>query len=256
MPILPASCAALQMLGAMPRWGAGHLAKGFVSCLLAVWAHSTLAASTVDVRTSRHGDVIQVHATATVKAPMELVWATLTDYERLPEFIPGLKKSRVIARNGASTTIEQSGIAQFLFLTVPIEVTVESTERPPHYIEVRRVAGTLRQLQGRYETEPMPELGFVQLRWTGSIEPENGLPPLVGESIMRRSIRSQFTGMVREIERREAARQRPAPTTARTKPALPPASALPHAPALTAPAAEPAMPPAPAPSPTPPPTAQ
>lgn len=178
-----------------------------------MWALGALAASVVDVQTSRQGDLVQVHASAIIKAPMELVWATLTDYERLPEFIPGLKKSRIIARTGASTTIEQSGVAQFLFLSVPIEVTVESTERAPHYIEVRRIAGTLRQLQGRYETEAMSEPGYVRLRWTGSIEPENSLPPLVGESIMRRSIRSQFTGMVREIERREGARKRPEPPT-------------------------------------------
>jgi hypothetical protein len=138
-----------------------------------------------------------------------VVWATLTDYERLPEFIPGLKKSRVIARKGTTTTVEQSGEAKFLFLKVPIEVTVESTENPPN-IEVRRIAGTLRQLQGRYETQAMPDTGYVQLRWVGSIEPENGLPPMVGEAIMRQTILSQFTGMVREIERREAVRKRPA----------------------------------------------
>ena len=177
--------------------------------MLALWAQYALAVSAVDVQTSRLGDVIDVYAKATIKAPLEVVWATLTDYERLPQFIPGLKKSRVIARNGATTTVEQSGEASFLFLKVPIEVTVESTERAPN-IEVRRVAGTLRQLQGRYETQVMPEPGYVQLRWVGLIEPENGLPPLVGEALMRQTIRSQFTGMVREIERREAVRKRPA----------------------------------------------
>ncbi len=165
--------------------------------------------SAVEVQTLRQGDVIDVQAKATIKAPIDVVWATLTDYERLPEFIPGLRTSRVIARNGATTTVEQSGEAQFLFLKIPIEVTVESTERPPN-IEVRRVAGTLRQLKGQYETQIMPEPGYVQLRWVGSIEPENGLPPLVGEAVMRQTILSQFTGMVREIERREAARKRPA----------------------------------------------
>lgn len=175
--------------------------------MLALWAQCALAVSAVDVQTSRLGDVIDVVAKATIKAPLEVVWATLTDYERLPQFIPGLKKSRVIARNGTTTTVEQSGEASFLFLKVPIEVTVESTEQAPN-IEVRRVAGTLRQLQGRYETQVMPEPGYVQLRWIGFIEPENGLPPLVGEALMRQTIHSQFTGMVREIERREAVRKR------------------------------------------------
>jgi ribosome-associated toxin RatA of RatAB toxin-antitoxin module len=251
MQILPSPCAALLPLAAKCCWVTARAVKCFAGCLFALWAHGALAASAVDVRTSRQGDVIEVHAKATIKAHMEVVWATLTDYERLPEFIPGLKKSRVIARKGSTATIEQSGVAQFLFITVPIEVTLESTERAPHSIEVRRVAGTVRQLQGRYETEAMPDHHHVQLRWTGSIEPENRLPPLVGESIMRQSILSQFTGMVREIERREAVRKRPAASSLPTNPALSPPSAL------ASPAAELAVSPVstPASTPTQPPTA-
>jgi carbon monoxide dehydrogenase subunit G len=184
------------LLFAMRALGALLLAQG------APWA---LAAAVVDIKTSHTGDLVEVRAQATIAAPLEVVWATLTDYERLPEFIPGLKKSKVIARKGATATVEQSGEARFFFTTVPIDVTVESTEAPPN-IEVRRVAGTLKQLQGRYETEVLADGAQVQLRWIGSIEPENGLPLLIGEALMRRSIREQFSGMVREIERREVAR--------------------------------------------------
>ncbi len=169
--------------------------------LSAPWALATEAV--IEVKTSHVGDLVTVRAVATIAAPMAVVWGTLTDYERLPEFIPGLKKSTVIARSGATSTVQQSGEARFFFASVPIEVTLESTEAPPN-IEVRRLAGTLKKLEGRYETEVLG--GSVQLRWLGSIEPENGLPPLVGEALMRRTIRAQFTGMVREIERREALR--------------------------------------------------
>jgi ribosome-associated toxin RatA of RatAB toxin-antitoxin module len=186
--------------------------------LVAPWA---LAAAAVDVKTSHAGDLVEVRAHASISAPLDVVWGTLTDYERLPQFIPGLRTSKVIARNGATATVQQSGEARFFFLTVPIDVTLESTESPPT-IEVRRVSGNLKQLQGRYETEVSADGAQVQLRWIGSVAPENGLPPLVGEAMMRRSIRQQFTGMVREIERREAARLA-------LLPALPPAapSALP-----------------------------
>ncbi len=237
MTPVPLLFAALLPLGPKPGWGAHGLAKRTGACLLALWAPFAFAVSAVEVHTTRGGDVIDVRAKATIKAPMEVVWATLTDYERLPEFIPGLKKSRVIARQGPTATVEQSGVAQFLFLTVPIDVTLESTERPPN-IEVRRIAGTVRQLQGRYETELMPDASYVQLRWVGSIEPEDRLPPLVGEALMRQSIASQFTGMVREIERRVAVRQRPASSLPLSAP-----SAAPSHPPATLPATAPAPPP-------------
>jgi carbon monoxide dehydrogenase subunit G len=186
-----------------PLWTAAWALGAGLWVLYAPWA---MAAAVVDVKTTRAGDLVEVRAYASIAAPLEVVWGTLTDYERLPEFIPGLKKSKVIARKGSTATVEQSGEARFMFMTVPIDVTLESTESPPNNIEVRRVSGTLRHLQGRYETEVSADGAQVHLRWIGSVEPENGLPPLVGEALMRRSIRQQFVGMVREIERREAAR--------------------------------------------------
>jgi len=176
-----------------------------------VFASATVAltasgAEQFEVETSRSGDRIEVRARANIRAALPVVWGTLVDYENLPEFIPGLKRSRIIARNGATTTVEQSGEARFLFLAVPINVTVESTERPP-VIEVRRVSGTLRHLQGRYETEVSADPAHVQLRWIGSIAPESDLPLWVGEVLVRHLIEQQFRGMVREIERREAARR-------------------------------------------------
>jgi hypothetical protein len=102
----------------------------------AVWlalAGKALAAGPLEVTAKRVGDLFEVRASATVLAPLPVVWGTLTDYERLPEFIPGLQRSRIIRRNGATTTVEQTGEARFLFLTVPIEVVTESTERPSRH---------------------------------------------------------------------------------------------------------------------------
>jgi len=164
----------------------------------------------IDVQAERNGDLIDVRAQALVHAPLSMVWSTLTDYERLPDFIPGLQTSRIVSRDGNRITVAQTGQARFLFLTMPIAVTVESTERPPYVIEVRRISGTLRHLQGRYDATPV-SAELVQLRWNGSVSPEANLPPLINTALARLSIEGQFTGMVREIERR-AGYKPPAPT--------------------------------------------
>ena len=177
------------------------------SVLLLLFARVAISGSDMEVVASRNGELIEVRARATVNAPLAVVWGTLTDYERLPEFIPGLKKSRVISRAGTTSTIEQSGEARFLFMSVPIQITIEVTERPPN-IEVRRISGTVRFLRGRYETEVLgTDPALVQLRWIGAIMPEDDLPPLIGEALIRMSIEQQFFGMVAEIERRQAVRQ-------------------------------------------------
>ena len=177
-----------------------------LACWLLVCGNAQ-AAEDLTVEASRKGAVIEVRARATVEAPLSLVWTTLTDYERLPEFIPGLKKSRVVSRIGSTAIVEQSGEARFLIFTFPIDVTLESNEQPPSSIRVRALSGTLRHLDGSYLVEPDPNGPKVVLRWVGTLAPEISLPPLIGEVLMRMSIEDQFTGMVREIERRESVRR-------------------------------------------------
>lgn len=179
-----------------------------LACWFLIFASGpALAAEDLNVEALRRDAYIEVRARATLEASLSVIWTTLTDYERLPEFIPGLKKSRVISRDGSTAIIEQSGEARFLIFSFPIDVTLESRERPPSSLRVRALSGTLRHLDGGYEVTPDPSSSKVLLRWTGTIAPDLSLPPLIGEVVIRMSIEEQFTGMVREIERRESVRQ-------------------------------------------------
>lgn len=159
----------------------------------------------ISVETQRREGALEVVCRALIEAPADLVWQTLTDYNRLAEFIPGMTRSRVLSRSGAVTMVEQLGEARFLFVSIPIEVTIASTERPPHLIEARMTKGNLKRLEGAYRIEPLAD-GRVHLAWSGLIEVESA-PPLIGDLLMRLAIEDQFRGMVQEIERREALRR-------------------------------------------------
>lgn len=165
------------------------------------------AAEDLSVEATRTGEYVEVRARATVEAPFSVIWGTLTDYERLPEFIPGLRKSRILSRRGGRTIVEQTGAARFLFFSFPIDVKLEALENPPYSLRVRAISGTLRYLDGGYQLEGDPAGTKFILRWMGTIAPDVSLPPLFGEVVMRMSIEDQFSGMVREIERREAVRR-------------------------------------------------
>ena len=184
-----------------------NAARGLgLACALLACAGAP-AAGDLSVETRRVGEAVEVHARATLHARREIVWATLTDYDRIAEFVPGFHESRVLERRGNTAIVRQRGEVRVLFLSFPIDVVVASIERPPWEIGVRALSGTLRRLDGGYRMEPIgddPARGFV-LHWTGVIEPEAGLPPLFGEVLVRATIEDQFAGMVREIERRAAA---------------------------------------------------
>jgi ribosome-associated toxin RatA of RatAB toxin-antitoxin module len=172
-------------------------------CALSVQAARAAASDDVEVESMRRGTAVEIRAIATVDASYATIWGTLTDYDHLAEFVPGMKRSRVVAREAGAELVEQEGEASFLFLHFPIRVTVLATPRPPLAIDVRLVKGNLRQLAGGYRLEKLGERRYA-LRWVGLVEPES-MPPLLGELVMRSNLKHQFTGMVREIERREAA---------------------------------------------------
>jgi len=175
-----------------------------VALLLLPLAAGGALADNVSVETQRRDGALQVICRAQLDVPAELAWQTLTDYDHLADFVPGMQSSRVISRKGPLSVVEQVGAARFLFISVPIEVTLASTEHPPDTIEARMTKGNLKRLEGVYRIEPQAG-GRVQVSWNGLIEAES-MPPLIGELLMRSAIEDQFRGMVREIERREALR--------------------------------------------------
>lgn len=176
----------------------------FCSLALAL-ALPARAADELVVRAERRGQRIEVQARARIAAPLAIVWEALTDYEKLPRFIPGIAKSVVRVRQGNRLLVEQSGEARFLFFSFPIEVTLEVTESPQQWVLSRAVSGNVRRMNGRYDLEPGAVGGMVLLRYNGEIEPDFDLPPLVGVAALRGMAEEEFTAMVAEIERRVAA---------------------------------------------------
>jgi len=172
--------------------------------LLALGAVAAAAArpgADISVVATSHDSAVEITAHAVVDAPAELIWQTLTDYDHLASFIPGLVSSRVVSRHGAQLVIEQKGGARWWFFSYPIRVTVSSYERPFQGIEVHLLQGNLRRLDGSYRIEPRPD-GRTELTWSGLIEPDTPLPAFIRTPLLRASISDQFAGLVREIERR------------------------------------------------------
>jgi ribosome-associated toxin RatA of RatAB toxin-antitoxin module len=171
---------------------------------MAAHAAPGLAAEDVLVEAERAGEGVAVRARALIGAPQPLVWEVLTNYEQLPGFIPGIAKSAVRSRQGGKVTIDQSGEASFLVFSFPISVRLEVTEGAPDWVASRAVSGNLRRMDGRYDIQSDTR-GGVLLRYSGFIEPDFELPPLIGTAALRSMVEQQFMAMVAEIERRAAA---------------------------------------------------
>jgi hypothetical protein len=132
----------------------------------------------------------------------------LSDYDHLAQFIPDMKSSRVVSRDGNRVLVEQKGEFGFFFYRQPVDLVLEVVEDPMRRIDARRISGNIRELDTRYELE-VSDAG-VKLDYVGRFIPEFSVPPLFGLPMVRRVVERRFRAMVEEIERRDAlARGRP-----------------------------------------------
>jgi len=83
----------------------------------------------------------RVDASADLEADQSLVWETLTDYEKLPQFVPGIRSVRVLATHEESgrqrLLIEQAGELRFLFFSRRVAVLLDVEHQPQWRVEAR-----------------------------------------------------------------------------------------------------------------------
>jgi ribosome-associated toxin RatA of RatAB toxin-antitoxin module len=157
-------------------------------------------------RNAAEREVVEVQVHAEFDANLTVVWGTLTDYNRLEDFVPGIQSSRLLERRGSQVRVSQKGLAKLAFFSFPMDVVLVCTELEPYRIDAKVESGNLKRMEGGYLITPLPDQGPQRhrLEWKGLIEPKEPLPPLIGMLMLRRNIETQFDGMVREILRRQA----------------------------------------------------
>jgi ribosome-associated toxin RatA of RatAB toxin-antitoxin module len=160
------------------------------------------SAATITVDAERHGEAIHIHASAMLNADAATAWRVLTEYDRYPEFIPDLRVSRIVARRGASVTVEQSGDATLWLFKLPVDITFEIDEFPPNGLRSRAVAGTLRALASSYALTPVGS--GVRLDYDGRVAPGFEFFGGIEQLAVRQNVGRQFQALADEIERRSA----------------------------------------------------
>lgn len=180
------------------RAGATILALAWTLC-----APVAATAQQVSIETSVQGDLVTVTAFAEMQVDPRTVWNVISDYNHLAEFIPNIRNSRVVQRDGDRLLVSQTGEFSFLFFRQPVEVMLAVAESPPRQIVARAVGGNLREMEGRYELENLPA-GAVRLSYSARLIPEFSVPPFIGKMVVRRVLAKQFTAIVNEILRRDA----------------------------------------------------
>ena len=176
-----------------------------VAMMLMLAGSQPAAAAIVTINTRLQGATIDIHASALLNADAATAWRVLTDYDRYAEFIPDLQVSRVVARDGAKITVEQSGDAALWLFRLPVHVTFEVNELPPDRLRSRTVAGSVRVLASSYVL--VPDASGLRLDYAGQIVPGFELVGHIERMMLERNAARHFQALADEIERRSAVRR-------------------------------------------------
>ncbi|MFD2270044.1 SRPBCC family protein [Undibacterium arcticum] len=119
------------------------------------------------------GIVYEIQTSGFVQATPQQVWKVLTDYDRMHEFVPNLKLSRLLSRNGAEVVVEERGSLGFLFLTQDVRLVVKVLETPFSAIDITLVEGDMKQYSSHWDIAPATQNGAsgTRIAYSGSMMP-------------------------------------------------------------------------------------
>jgi hypothetical protein len=145
-----------------------------------------------------------IDAVASVDAASDVAWQVLTDYPRYPEFIPGVRSSRVTRRDGDAITVEQGTHAFVGSFAIPVTVVYEIAESVPRDLWSSTDLPLLGVLRSHYRLRS--EGRRSRLEYSGRLAPSTGTLPALQRTALVDTVTRQFQALAEEIERRAGSR--------------------------------------------------
>ncbi|WP_235001406.1 SRPBCC family protein [Nitrosovibrio sp. Nv4] len=181
------------------------------SLLLFIWSVLFTTASLADspeggdieVKVKMVGESIIVDVTFSVPATQQEVWAVLTDFDHMADFVSNLRESKVASVSGDTITIFQRGAATYGPISYPFKSTREIRLMPFDKIRTHLISGNMRKMEGT--TYLIHEGAQTRVIHHTDTIPEIWFPLAVGQVFIEHEMREQFHEMRNEIIRRKRA---------------------------------------------------
>ncbi len=154
-----------------------------------------------EVSVQKEGENRLVRGEIDIPAPLEIVWAVLTDYDGLETFIPDMEKSRLLKREtDGRILIEQITMGRVLFFTKRVRTVLQMSEHPHHRISFSLIEGDLHTCTGAWDIDARND--SVRLRYTPRHRPAFFAPGFILDRLTKKS-----TVQILQAVRRESLRR-------------------------------------------------
>ena len=175
------------------------------AAMIAMTGSVSLAAPDGDpeVVVRESGGVYSVAATFSVTEASGIAIAVLTDFERIPTFMPDMKTSIVLEQNDASTLVEQEAMARFMMFSKRVHLVLRVNERDGT-IRFRDECGkSFARYDGLWKVTAKD--GGAAIEYQLSAKPKFDVPAFVLTRLMKRDAIQMIGRLHAETTRRAAA---------------------------------------------------
>lgn len=185
-----------------------RLVSAMAVCAIALMPTDTRAADdnvpqpTVTVREDH--DVYSVTARFLVPQAPAVALAVLTDYDRIPEFMPGVETSVVVERGPGRAVIEQEAVSRMMMFKKRVYLLLEIVEGPDTLQFRDRSGRSFARYEGEWRLCETERGTWVSYELTA--QPVFDVPEFLLKRLLKRDSTQMIDGLRREISARAAGR--------------------------------------------------
>jgi len=134
--------------------------------------------------------------------PPGLAFDVLSDVDHMVDWVPNLRQSRILRREGNVLLIEQVGLAQFGFLSFNFTTERRLDLERPVSIRATQVRGDARRYNSRLRFDP--DGAGTRIQYHAEFEPGTLAGLVFDAAFFEHEVREQFAAMIREMVRRQS----------------------------------------------------
>ena len=179
------------------RW----LIGGLAALLFAAGAHAATEPPIRSVDIVKDSDAFVANVVMVAPVPANIAWDVLTDFDHQAAWVPNVKESKVIARDGNAVTVEQHGIARFGLASFPYASVRQIQLDPQRTVRSVQVKGDNVQRLESLMTLKRDGNG-TQLTYHLELVPAGLAALVVSKDSLDKQLREQFTAIIEEMVRR------------------------------------------------------
>jgi ribosome-associated toxin RatA of RatAB toxin-antitoxin module len=170
------------------------------TCVALPGAHlaaTTDPAPSPEVRVQAERGTYLVTARFEVPQAPDVVLAVLSDYERIPRFVPDVRTSTVRERTSGRLVVEQEAVSKFMMFSKQVHLVLEVTEGENALRFVDRCGRSFKSYAGAWHAEPKGSGTVVRYELTA--QPAFDVPEFILKRLLKRDsgtmidrLRSEF----------------------------------------------------------------